>query len=104
MPAATGRPCGSSRTSANVPILVEIARGPVGCGTAMKVEHDYAAALASGKVPGTGGGGPVTINGWVCEGFNTPEILRTGDVSKCTQGSADEILAVLPTPSASPSS
>jgi hypothetical protein len=87
-----------------VPILVEIARGPVGCGTAMKVEHDYAAALASGKVPGTGGGGPVTINGWVCEGFNTPEILRTGDVSKCTQGSADEILAVLPTPSASPSS
>jgi predicted small lipoprotein YifL len=97
MPAATGRACGSSRTAAGVPILVEIARGPVGCGTAMRVEHDYAAALASGKVPGTGGGAPVTVNGWVCEGFNTPEQLRTGDVSKCTQHT-DEILAVLPAP------
>ncbi|HVB44366.1 MAG TPA: hypothetical protein VNF47_16905 [Streptosporangiaceae bacterium] len=102
-PAVTGQECGTGKTAASVPILVEIAHGPVGCTTAMKVEHDYATALASGRAPGNGGGGPVTIEGWVCAGFDTPEILRTGDTSKCTKGTA-EIVAVLPAPSASASS
>lgn len=101
-PATTGRKCGTGKTAAGVPILVEIGRGPVGCPTAMKIEGDYTAALASGHAPGNGGGGPVSIKGWVCEGFDTPEILRTGDTSKCSKGPS-EILAVLAMPSGSPS-
>jgi hypothetical protein len=103
VPAATGRPCGTGRTAAGVPVLVEISRGPVACPAAMTLERAYATALASGKAPGNGGGGPVAVQGWVCTGFDTPEILRTGDASKCTKGAA-EILAVLPSPSASPAS
>jgi hypothetical protein len=68
----------------------------------MKIERDDTAALASGHAPGNGGGGPVSIKGWVCEGFDTPEILRTGDTSKCSKGPS-EILAVLAMPSGSAS-
>jgi len=97
VPAATGRPCGTGRTAAGVPVLVEIAHGPVSCPAALRVEKAYAAALASGDAPGNGGGGPVSVRGWVCSGFDTPEILRTGDASKCSKGAA-EVLAVLPNP------
>jgi len=102
VPAATGHQCGTGKTSADVPILVEIGQGPVGCPAAMKIERDYAAALASGQAPGNGGGGPVSVKGWVCAGFNTPQILRTGDTSKCSKGPS-EILAVLAMPSGSAS-
>src|ERR1700723_1675192 len=93
-PAATGRKCGTGKTAAGVPVLVDVGQGPVGCRTAMTIERAYAAALASGRAPGNGGGGPVSIKGWVCEGFDTPQILRTGDASKCSKGPS-EILAVL---------
>jgi len=104
VPAATGQRCGTGKTAAGVPVLVEIGQGPVGCPAALKIERAYTAALASGQAPGNGGGGPVAIKGWVCQGFNTPEILRTGDTSKCSKG-ASKILAVLAMPqgSASPS-
>jgi hypothetical protein len=104
MPAATGQRCGMGKTAADVPVLVEIGKGPVGCPAAIKIERAYAAALASGHAPGNGGGGPVSVRGWVCVGFDTPEILRTGDTSKCSKGPS-EILAVLAMPagSASPS-
>jgi hypothetical protein len=102
LPAATGRRCGTGKTSADVPVLVEVGQGPVGCGTAMTIERAYAAALASGRAPGNGGGGPVSIKGWVCQGFDTPQILRTGDASKCSKGPS-EILAVLAMPSGSAS-
>ncbi len=102
VPAATGHRCGTGKTAADVPILVEVGQGPVGCATAMKIERDYASALASGRAPGNGGGGPVSIEGWVCQGFNTPQILRTGDTSKCSKGPS-EILAVLAMPSGSAS-
>jgi hypothetical protein len=68
----------------------------------MKIERAYAAALASGHAPGNGGGGPVSIKGWVCKGFDTPAILRTGDASQCSKGPS-EILAVLAMPSSTPS-
>ena len=102
VPAATGHRCGTGKTAADVPVLVEIGQGPVGCPAAMKIERDYASALASGRAPGNGGGGPVTIEGWVCQGFNTPQILRTGDTSRCSKGPS-EILAVLAMPSGSAS-
>ena len=93
--------CGTGRTAAGVPVVVEIKAGPVACRVAMTVERDYARAVASGKVPGNGGGAPVTIRGWVCQGFNTPEVLKTGYTSACHKKGL-EILAVLPVPSSSP--
>jgi hypothetical protein len=87
--------CGSGRTAANVRVVIEISHGTVACSTAMTVEQHYAAALAAGKAPGNGGGGPVSVNGWTCIGFDTPQVLRTGQTSRCTKDSS-EILAVLP--------
>jgi hypothetical protein len=102
VPAATGHKCGTGKTAAGVPVTVEVGQGSVGCPTAMKIEHAYAAALASGHAPGNGGGGPVSVKGWVCTGYDTPQILRTGDASKCSKGPS-EILAVLAMPSGSAS-
>jgi hypothetical protein len=90
-------PCGMTRTAANVPVNIQVARGPVSCATALTVERDYARVISSGKAPGNGGGGPVHIRGWTCEGFPTPVVLKTGQASKCVQGS-EEILAILPAP------
>lgn len=95
-----GRPCGSGRTAAGVKVMIMVARGTVACPVAQSVEQGYSSALASGKVAGNGGGAPVTVQGWVCQGFNTPQLLRTGNTSRCVKGS-DEILAVLPTPGTS---
>jgi hypothetical protein len=97
--AATGPlACGTGRTAANVPILVEVQHGQVSCAVALKLEKSYAAAIMAGDAPGNGGGGPVTVNGWKCQGFPTPELLKTGDVSRCGKDGA-EILAILKTPS-----
>jgi hypothetical protein len=105
---ASGRPvgavtspakrCGMGSTAAGVPVVVEVVKGAVPCKTALAVQRDYSRAIASGKVPGNGGGAPVTIRGWVCQGFNTPVVLATGHASACRKA-ATEILAVLPEPS-----
>ena len=87
--------CGTAKTAVNVPVTIEVHHGKVDCDEAMSIERKYAAAIASGKQPGNGGGGPVKIDGWTCRGFATPEVLRTGNASKCEKGTA-EILAVLP--------
>jgi hypothetical protein len=98
---ASGRICGTGRTAAGVTVMIVIRRGQVACPEARAVEQRYTRALASGKVPGNGGGAPVTVQGWVCQGFNTPDVLRTGNASRCVKGGT-EILAVLPSPPASP--
>ncbi len=90
--------CGTTRTAANVPVHIQIAHGQVSCATALAVERDYARAILSGQVPGTGGGAPVRVHGWTCQGFTTPVVLKTGQASKCVHG-GDEILAVLLAPS-----
>src|SRR5262249_45640915 len=89
--------CGTSKTAADVPVQVFIARGHVACATAMRVVSAYASAIRSGHAPGNGGGGPVTVSGWTCQGFSTPEVLDTGRTSKCIRGGA-EILEILPPP------
>jgi hypothetical protein len=94
--------CGSARTAAEVPVRVEVARGHVPCPTAKAVELAYAKAIRSGRAPGNGGGGPVKIMGWTCQGFATPVVLHTGKASKCTHDS-NEILEILPPPSPSAS-
>jgi hypothetical protein len=90
-------PCGTTRTAANVPVDIQVARGQISCATALAVERDYAKVILAGKAPGNGGGGPVRIMGWTCEGFPTPVVLKTGQTSKCVQGGV-EILAILPAP------
>ncbi len=90
--------CGTTKTAANVPVNIQIARGQVPCSVALTVERDYAKAILSGQVPGTGGGAPVRVQGWTCQGFATPVVLRTGQASECVDG-GKEILAILPNPS-----
>lgn len=88
--------CGTTKTAANVPIRIEVTSGHVSCAIALSVERKYAEAIRSGLAPGNGGGGPVKVNGWTCQGYATPVVLRTGKVSKCVKDST-EILAILPT-------
>lgn len=96
--------CGTAKTAADVPVQVKIARGHASCGTAKAVEAAYATAIRSGRAPGNGGGGPVKVDGWTCQGFATPVVLQTGKASKCVRD-GDEILEVLPpVPASSPSS
>jgi len=98
VPATT---CGTTHTAAGVPVNVEVV-GQASCREALTVERAYSRAVASGKVPGNGGGAPVTIKGWICQGYATPELLATGRASACRRHGT-QILAVLPTPSPSPS-
>ena len=92
--------CGIARTAAGVPVQIEVEQGSVACPDALAVERDYARALASGKVPGNGGGAPAKVRGWVCRGFTTPEVLATGQTSTCQKGGT-QIMAVLQMPAAS---
>jgi hypothetical protein len=98
-PATAGATCGSTHTAAGVPVVIKVAKGSVNCKTALQVENEYAARIRHGQVPGNGGGAPVVVGGWTCRGYDTPEVLRTGDASQCHRG-ANAILAVLPVPGA----
>jgi hypothetical protein len=91
---ATGSSCGTTRTGANVPVVIKVAKGTVDCPTALRVEHSYATMIRNGDVRGNGGGAPVTVAGWTCQGYPTPQVLRTGDASECHTTSA-EVVAVL---------
>ena len=94
-------PCGTTHTAAGVPVNVEVV-GQVTCHDALTVERAYSRALASGKVRGNGGGAPVTIHGWICQGYATQQLLATGRASACRRHGM-QILAILPAPSPSPS-
>jgi hypothetical protein len=92
-----GATCGTTRTAADVPVVIKVTKGTVSCGTAMQVENEYAAKIRAGQVRGNGGGAPVAVSGWTCQGYPTTEVLSTGNASQCHTGSA-AILAVLPVP------
>jgi hypothetical protein len=96
--AASVQDCGTTRTAANVPVEIEVDRGQVTCGAAMQVEASYAKAIVDGKAPGNGGGGPVRVDGWTCQGLDTPQLLKTGETSQCAKAGR-EIVAILKTPS-----
>lgn len=99
-PPAAGKPgstCGTARTAANSPVDIKVAKGTVNCAAVLRVENDYAAMVKAGQVPGNGGGAPVRVSGWTCQGYPTPQVLRTGDASECHTASA-EVVAVLAVP------
>jgi hypothetical protein len=101
-PAATLAPpratCGTTTTAANVPVVVEVEKGSAACAVAMRIQRGYTALVRAGKVAGNGGGAPVTVNGWTCQGQDTPTIVATGEASDCRKGGT-EIIAVLNLPS-----
>ena len=92
-----GATCGSTRTGANVPVSVKVAKGTVSCGTAMRIENEYAAMIRAGDLKGNGGGAPLRVDGWTCQGYPTPQVLSTGYASQCHTATA-EVLAVLALP------
>src|SRR4029077_15437795 len=94
-----GATCGNTRSAAGVPVVIKVARGSGNCKTAIRVEKEDAARIRDGQVPGNGGGAPVVVNGWTCQGYDTPEVLRTGNASQCRRG-GNAILAVLAVPDA----
>jgi len=96
--ATAGASCGSTHTAVGVPVVIKVAKGSVNCKTAIRVENEYAARIRDGQVPGNGGGAPVVVNGWTCQGYDTPVVLKTGNASQCRSG-GDAILAVLAIPS-----
>ena len=96
----SGATCGTAHTAAGVPVIIKVTKGTVNCGTALRVENEYAAKVRDGQVRGNGGGAPVAVSGWTCQGYPTPEVLSTGYASQCHTGSA-AILAVLPVPAPS---
>jgi hypothetical protein len=91
---AAGGSCGVARTAANVAVTIKVTRGRVDCATALAVEREYAIMTRAGGVPGNGGGAPVTVDGWTCAGYPTPEVMKTGAASECHTASA-EVVAVL---------
>jgi hypothetical protein len=97
---ATGTSCGDTRTGVNVPVAIVVAKGTVDCATALRVEQGYAAAIAAGELRGNGGGAPLPVDGWTCQAYPTPQVLRTGEASECHTANA-EVVAVLSLPSAS---
>jgi hypothetical protein len=95
--AGPGATCGNTHTAAGVPVVIKVAKGSVNCKTAIRVEDEYAAKIRDGQVPGNGGGAPVVVNGWTCQGYDTPVVLKTGNASQCRSG-GNAILAVLAVP------
>jgi hypothetical protein len=90
-PGTPGSSCGATRTGANVPVVIKVVKGTVNCGTALSVENDYAAMIKAGKVLGNGGGAPVRVNGWTCQGYPAPKVALSGDTSECHTGSAEVV-------------
>jgi hypothetical protein len=99
-PGATGSTCGTTRTGANVPVVIKVTKGTVNCSAVMRVESGYATLIKDGRLPGNGGGAPVNVSGWTCQGYPTPQVLRTGNASECRTASA-EVVAVVELPSSS---
>jgi hypothetical protein len=83
-----------------VPVVIKVTKGSVSCTTALGVENSYAAMIKGGDLKGNGGGAPLTVSGWTCQGYPTPQVLQTGATSECHTATA-EVVAVLDMPASS---
>jgi len=99
-PTPSGTACGHTRTGAGVPVIVKVTKGTVDCATAMRIENSYASLVKHGDLQGNGGGAPLSVSGWTCQGYPTPQVLATGAASECHTASA-ELVAVLALPATS---
>jgi hypothetical protein len=100
---STGTSCGVTKTAVNVPVTIQVVKGSVSCAAVLRVEAGYAAKIRQGELRGNGGGAPITVDGWTCQGYPTPDVLRTGDASQCHTANA-EVVAVLSLSSSAPAS
>ena len=66
----------------------------------MRIENAYAALVKHGALQGNGGGAPLSVSGWTCQGYPTPQVLATGAASECHTAST-ELVAVLALPATS---
>jgi hypothetical protein len=96
----SGLACGTTRTGAGVPVVIKVTRGSVTCAAALGIENAYATMIRRGDLKGNGGGAPLTVRGWTCQGYPTPQVLQTGTTSECHTASA-EVVAVLDLPASS---
>jgi hypothetical protein len=94
-----GHTCGIAYSAAHVPVIIRAQDGVV-CSVALRVEARYSKKLSAGEAPGNGGGGPVLVEGWTCQGYPTPQVLRTGRASECHKDGL-RFFAILPAPSGS---
>jgi hypothetical protein len=101
----SGTACGTTRTGVNVPVVIKVTKGSVACSTALRIENEYAALIKKGDLKGNGGGAPLPVDGWTCQGYATGQVLATGVTSECHTASAEVIavLALPASPSATPS-
>ena len=90
--------CGNMRTAVTVPVVIQVAKGTVNCAAALRVEQGYTAMIKQGDIRGNGGGAPVSVDGWTCQGYSTTQALQTGNTSECHTAKA-EVVAVLAVPS-----
>jgi hypothetical protein len=93
----SGVACGATRTGTNVPVVIKVTKGSVTCAAALGVENTYAAMVKKGDLKGNGGGAPLMVSGWTCQGYPTSQVLQTGTTSECHTASA-EVVAVLDVP------
>jgi hypothetical protein len=91
---AAGTTCGVTKTAVHVPVTILVVKGTVSCAAVLRAEQAYAAKIRDGALEGNGGGAPVSVDGWTCQGYPTPEVRRTGDASECHTANA-EVVAVL---------
>ena len=104
----SGTECGTARTVINTPVIIKVTKGSVSCATALAIENDYTGLLrqdiSQNQRQGNGGGAPVTVSGWTCQGYPTPQVLKNGVTSECHTASADVVavldLAASPPPTA----
>lgn len=100
----SGHGCGQAYSAGHVPVMLMVRSGSVVCSEAQQVEAAYNHDLMAGLVRGNGGGAPVNVGGWTCQGLPTPRILRTGEVSTCSKdGSRFDAQMASPAPVASAS-
>jgi hypothetical protein len=86
--------CGTSRTAVNVPVTMEVEKGSADCQLVMHIQDSYTSLVRSGRVAGNGGGAPVKVDGWTCQGTDTTTTVQTGEASECSKDGT-EIVAVL---------
>ena len=99
--ASTGHSCGQAYTAGHVPVVLTVSSGTAACSQVQQVESAYDHEILTGQAPGNGGGGPVKVDGWTCQGLPTPRVLQTGQVSKCAN-SGGQFVAVLASASPAP--
>ena len=73
---------------------IEVAHGSAPVPRRMRWSADYTGQVRAGRVHGNGGGAPVKVDGWTCQGQDTPTIVQTGEASQCRKGGT-QIVAVL---------